>query len=293
VSTSHGLSGGHSETHGLSPDGRVIEIAPHEHEVELDLTRIELALSYTFDDVWDTALRVPYLIRDQTASVRFSGDASAADREAARRNGEIHHRTETYEGFADLEWTFGWRKRDVGWLGEGSVLRLGFGTTLPIGATEEDPWVLGDAGNEHLHIQFGNGTFDPVLDLYCSKPITDQLAWSVYGKARLPLYRNSHGYRGAPEITLSPRLNWLPNKKLSVSGGVTGMYFGYSDWEETGRDRNSGQFNVLAGVSMGYKVTDKVTASFSTLVPIYTDSFSSEDTMDPAPTFSLSIARSF
>jgi hypothetical protein len=71
------------------------------------------------------------------------------------------------------------------------------------------------------------------------------------------------------------------------------MYFGYSDWEETGRDRNSGQFNVLAGVSMGYKVTDKVTASFSTLVPIYTDSFSSEDTMDPAPTFSLSIARSF
>ena len=49
----------------------------------------------------------------------------------------------------------------------------------------------------------------------------------------------------------------------------------------------------MAGMSVGYKLTDNVTASFSALVPFYSDSFSSEDTMDPAPTFSLSIARSF
>ena len=71
---------------------------------------------------------------------------------------------------------------------------------------------MGDAGLEHLHVQFGNGTVDPVFELYFGMPINDKFAWSVFGKARVPVYRNDHGYRGAPEVSLSPRLTYMPNK---------------------------------------------------------------------------------
>ena len=291
MAISRGLAGGHAEAHGLSASGEVIDIAPHRHAVELNLTRFELGLSRSFNETWDAGIRVPYFIKEQTAGVVFPNGGTAADRAAALRNGRIHHRTETYEGFGDPELTVGWRKRDL--FGEGSVFRFGFGFTLPLGDTEEDPWVLGDAGHEHLHVQFGNGTFDPVFDIYLGKPINDKLGWSVFGKARLPLYHNDRGYRGPPELTLAPRLTHLVNKDLSLSVGVVAQYFGYSDWELTGRDRNSGLFTTNASVGIGYKVTDSVTASLTALIPVYTESFGSEDALDTAPTFSLSIGYSF
>ena len=67
VSLSHGLTGGHAESHGLAPDGRVVEITPHRHAVELNLTRFELGLSRTFNETWDVAIRVPYFIKEQHA----------------------------------------------------------------------------------------------------------------------------------------------------------------------------------------------------------------------------------
>lgn len=281
------------ETHGLDDDGNIFETRNHRHEVELDLVRFELGISRTLSASHDLALRVPYLIRDQHASIGFDGGASSGERDAAQKNADIHHRTETYEGFADPELTMGWRATEIPLLGKRSVLRVSFGSSIPVGETEEDPWLLGDGGREHLHIQFGNGTFDPLLDVYVGAPINATLAWSIYGKSRLPLFRNDEGYRGAPELSVSPRLTWLPIRTMSVSGGVNALYFGYSDWEETGRDRNSGQYSFLASASLGYKVTDNMTASVNALLPIYTDSFSSEDTLDLAPTFSLSLGYSF
>ena len=57
----------------------------------------------------------------------------------------------------------GFKKRDL--FKDGSILRLGMGLALPSGRTESDPWILGDSGKKHLHIQFGNGTVDPLLNL--------------------------------------------------------------------------------------------------------------------------------
>ncbi|MFT4638137.1 MAG: hypothetical protein ACI8T1_001455 [Verrucomicrobiales bacterium] len=291
VAVSRGLSGGHAEDIGLSETGAPIGITPHRHDVELNLTRFEIGLSRNFNDTWDAALRVPYFIKEQTASVAFPSGGTAEEREAARRNGDIHHRTETYEGIGDPELTIGWRKRDL--LGENSVFRFSLGLTLPFGETEEDPWLLGDAGLKHLHQQFGNGTFDPIADLYLGKPINDDWGWSVYAKARLPLYKNKYGYRGAPELLLAPRLTYLVNRKLSISAGAAAQYFGYSEWD-SGRDRNSGQFSVNASASLGYKVSEQVTGSLTVLLPLYNKSLaSSEDALDPAPTFSLSLGYSF
>jgi hypothetical protein len=39
------------------------------------------------------------------------------------------------------------------------------GVTVPLGRTEPNPFTLGDLGLPHEHIQFGTGTWDPVVGL--------------------------------------------------------------------------------------------------------------------------------
>ena len=286
-----GLTGGHPETNGVLPSGANIMVPEHFHEIELDLYRYEIGLSRTFGNDFDAAIRFPYFIKDQTASTTLNPTATPGESDASVRNGFIHHRTETYSGFSDPEISLGWRKRDL--FGPGSIMRVALGFTVPIGNTEEDPWILGANGQEHLHIQFGNGTFDPLLEFYLGKPISEKWAWNFYSKARLPFYHNSKGYRGFSEVTASPRVTYLVNKDFSLSAGIVGQYLGYADWEETGRDENSGQFTLLGSLSAGYKVNASTTVSASVLLPIYSKTFSDEDVLDPTPTFSLSVGYSF
>tara|TARA_B100000902_G_C26926114_1_gene724075 strand:+ start:270 stop:455 length:186 start_codon:yes stop_codon:yes gene_type:complete len=59
---------------------------------------------------------------------------------------------------------------------------------------------------------------------------------------------------------LAQRFTYLINRKLSFSTGTVAQYFGYSRWEECGRDENSGQLNAHTSLSIGYKQNDQVTA---------------------------------
>jgi hypothetical protein len=290
VSTSRGLSGGHPETEGVTPEGRVVEVTPHAHTVDLDLTRYEFSLSRTFDETWDSVLRVPYFIKEQTAGVVFPQGGSAEDRGAAHRSGRNHHRSATYQGFSDFELGLGWRKKDV--LGEDSVVRLSFGLALPVGETQPDPLVAGDRGVEHLHIQFGNGTFDPLLDVYVGIPLAEKWAFSLYSKARIPLYENGHDYRGSIESMVLPRVTYLPTAAFSLAGGIAANYYGYAEWDGR-RDPNSGQFSLSASFSAGYKFSEHLTGSLGVILPLLTESFSGDDALDPSPTFSLSMAWTF
>jgi len=290
VSTSRGLKGGHPEIEGIAEDGSVIEVGDHAHRVEMDLTRFEFSLSRTFDKSWDVVVRVPYFLKDQTAETVFPNAISEEDKAAAIRLGNAHHRTDTYEGFSDLEVSVGWRK--TSFLLEGSVFRFSLGVTVPVGDTENDPLVAGDAGLEHLHVQFGNGTFDPLVDFYFGLPLNERFAVSLFGRGRFPFYENDQGYQGSLEGTLGPRLTWLPHKRWSFSAGMTGSYYGYSEWSNR-RDPNSGQFSLNASLGFGVKITDQLTASLNALLPVYTKTFSGEDSLDPAPTFSLSAGWTF
>jgi hypothetical protein len=290
-STSRALLGGHPETDGITADGKVIEVSEHRHRVELDLTRYEIGLSHTFNETWDAFLRAPYFIKDQRAEVEFDRDTPADERAAAIRNGEYHHRSATYEGWSDFELGLGWRKR--GLLGEKSVFRFSLGTTLPVGEYEkDDPLRAGEDGREHLHIQFGNGTFDPLIDFYLGLPMSEKWALSLYGKGRFPLYENDAGYFPGIEAALLPRITFLPTKDLSFSTGLAANYYGYSEWNGV-RDPNSGQFTLNAALGAGWKVNEHLSASVSVLLPVYTKTFIGEDSLDPSPVFSTSISWVF
>jgi len=276
---------------GLTSSGSLVSSPLHRHQVDIDIHRAELAISHMFANEVDLQLRIPYFIKDQTSSIEFLEQATAEQSANARRNSDIHHRTERYEGFGDAEFTVGWRS--YGLLTDDDTLRIGLGLTIPFGSTEENPWRPEEAGLEHLHIQFGNGTVDPIIDLYYGHAFNDRWAASLFAKTRLPFYENSKGYQGSIEAVISPGIQFRPSPRLSLSGGLTGNYLGRSQWSETGTDPNSGAFLAYASLGAGYIFGDAVTGSLSVNVPIYSDLFGEEDGLDAAPIISLSISRQF
>ena len=177
----------------------------------------------SIDDVWDIGLTIPYFWKSQEAKISFIEQANPIEMEYAERAGFIHHRTEDYDGFGDLELMAGFKKRDF--LKEGSIMRIGMGLALPTGRTEDDPWLLGDLGKKHLHIQFGNGTIDPLINFYYGFQISEKIGLGFYSRARLPFYHNTKSYRGAPELAFSPMVNFTMSAKLAASVGISAEYF--------------------------------------------------------------------
>ncbi len=128
-------------------------------------------------------LRVPYDIKDQEASVGFIEPALEEEKKAMLRNGNIHHRTETYRGLSDLMLLATYDKQAL--FRAGDSLKISAGTTLPTGKTEENPFELGDKGREHLHIQFGTGTFDPLLEANYGIPLARKFRLGGWPSLRL------------------------------------------------------------------------------------------------------------
>ena len=95
--------GGHSETKGLSTVGQVIQISSHRHSVSLSFLRFNMGLRYQLNPKLALSLAIPYTIKEQTARVEWPDHHPTwSEREASQRNGDIHHRNETYTGLNDL-----------------------------------------------------------------------------------------------------------------------------------------------------------------------------------------------
>ena len=97
-----GFEGGHLEDKGLSPAGLVVPVPTHRHAVELDFVRYELGAAYNFAESWDAWLRVPYDVKERTAELELIDPATPLEVAAMQRNLDLHHPSETLEGFSDL-----------------------------------------------------------------------------------------------------------------------------------------------------------------------------------------------
>mgnify|MGYP003978449917 FL=1 len=290
-SISNGIFGAHLSNNGLTSSFDNIEVPTHRHDVEMDLRRASFSIMKSINEEWDATLMIPYFWKIQKASISFLEPANPIEAEYAKRSGYIHHRTENYDGFGDVEFMAGYKKRDL--FKDGSVLRLGMGLALPSGITESDPWVLGDFGRKHLHIQFGNGTVDPLLNLYYGFQINDSMGLGLYAKARLPLYHNNKGFRGASELAISPMVNWTYNEKLSFSAGLSIEYYGYSDWLMSGRDPNSGFLHVSAALNLSYALSESFDIGFGITKPLHQSFYGEGEDFEIAPSATLSLRRFF
>ena len=240
--------GGHLETRGLSPTGDVIQVPLHRHRVSLDVVRFQLDVAYRLTADWDIALSLPYDIKDQDAFVDELAPVTLGEREAILRNRDIHHRDEVYRGFADARLLLSHRLSNL--LRGDDRLMVSVGSSMPIGATEEDPFKLGDAGQKHLHIQFGTGTFDPLAALHYETPLSDALSLNASVHGHFPFYENGKTYRGPMEITETVGMRYQLGEWLALHANHLGLFQSYAYWDGI-RDINSGLiFNALQiGVS--------------------------------------------
>ena len=240
--------GGHLETRGLSPAGDVIQVPLHRHRVSLNVVRLQLDIAYCHTADWDIALSLPYDIKDQDAFIDEIAPVTLGEREAILRNQDIHHRDEVYRGFADARLLLSHRLSNL--LRGDDRLMVSVGSSMPIGATEEDPFKLGDAGQKHLHIQFGTGTFDPLAALHYETPLSDALSLNASVHGHFPFYENGKTYRGPMEITETVGMRYQLGEWLALHANHLGLFQSYAYWDGI-RDINSGLiFNALQiGVS--------------------------------------------
>ncbi|MCH2059966.1 MAG: hypothetical protein MK183_05010 [Verrucomicrobiales bacterium] len=290
-SFSNNIKAGHLSNEGLTESFEGIPVPTHRHDVEMDLKRVSISLLKSINDKWDFGLIIPYYWKSQKASVSFLEPSNSLQKTYAERSAYIHHRTEDYDGIGDIELLAGHKTKDL--LKSGSILRLGFGLALPTGKTEDDPWVLGDLGEEHLHIQFGNGTLDPIFNLYYGFPLSEKTALAIYAKTRVPFYHNNQGYRGAVELAVSPMINWSISEKISASTGIVLERYGHSDWKTSGSDPNSGLFYTGASITLTYAASEQLDIGLGITKPFHQRFFGDGESFEIAPSFSFSIRKSF
>ena len=282
-----GFKGGHPETRGLDPNGQVVILPLHRHDVSLDYLRLELEVKYAFKDNWVLTLRAPYDIKDQNTEVSFIEPATAEEKQAMLNNGYIHHRSETYRGISDLMLLTTYWKQAL--FREGDSLSLSLGTTLPTAKTEENPFKLGEKGLKHLHIQFGTGTFDPLLELNYRVPVTETLGLEAYALGRFPVYENSKTYQGPVESTLGVLLRYNLNNRISLHLNGTSYYQAFAYWDGE-RDINSGLVAMSSLFGISIEAWKDTTLGIDLRTPLLQKLLSEGDAFKQGPTLLFSIS---
>ena len=273
------FDGGHFSRNGNTPSGAAVPVPLYRHETSLDYLRLELGLQYTLAPHWDVIARIPWEQKDQQSSIGFIEAATDAERAAMQRNVDLHHRTTTLRGLADLM-LLGRRRF--------SRFNIAFGTTIPTGSTVDDPYALGDRGVEHQHIQFGTGTFDPLVEASYLQPLSERLTAGVSLNARVPLYENRRGFRAPPDGSLSVHLSRRFNDRLQARLEGTAFAQGYGSWDGL-RDENTGLVatSIAAGASMP---AGDLSLSADVRFPLAQRTLDEGDAFTQGPTFIVSIS---
>ncbi|MFT7622751.1 MAG: hypothetical protein ACI9WU_001926 [Myxococcota bacterium] len=257
------LNGGHAvqEAQRTEP-GVAVADQPHGHELVAIPMAWTLASSFGLSDrlAVDVTLPVHASVIDAGFTDLNHGTIGGFD--------SIHHRDETVAGIGDLRIGLvvgGVLDSELG----GFRLTGRVGLSLPTGAVEDDPFVLGENGQHHQHTFFGSGTFMPELRLDVSYSWTDVslLGWV---DTRLSLYEGPKSYRPSSV----------------VSGGVgVGSGFGLDRWmfslgQEVFHEKaakwsgtpaeNSGRTQLLLALAVHWQVEDSWSLSFTAKTPYLT-----------------------
>jgi hypothetical protein len=243
---------------------------PQQHDQRFYVAELRPVLALGLTDVFSIELQAPLRVVSTNITFRRQdGTAFVPDYE------NIHHRDETLLGFADP-----WLSGRGGWLLGPVSLTARAGVALPIGSTEENPFARGLAGLSHEHIQFGTGTFHPVLAVDAGVNIA-AVRVTGYAQTLLFLYENSRGYRAGNRYMGGVSADTLLFAALRGGLGMDAVNEQPERWDgAVQQDGNVGRTDILVGGNLSYGF-DSFTASLSVKVPVYQHFLSSHHEGDP------------
>jgi hypothetical protein len=231
---------------------------PQLHDQRFYVAELRPVIGVGITDVFGAELHTPLrLVNTSITFRRLDGTAFEPDYE------NIHHRDETLFGLADP-----WLLARGSWSVDALTIVGRAGTGLPLGSTQEDPFARGRAGLPHQHIQFGTGTFYPVLAVDAVYPF-GKATLSGYAQTLLFLYENSHGYRAGNRYMGGVAGDVELIEKLRIGASADVLNEQPEQWNGVvQQDGNVGRTDVLAGGSLSYRF-GKVTALLTVKVPVY------------------------
>ncbi|MBA3542618.1 MAG: hypothetical protein H0T79_23585, partial [Deltaproteobacteria bacterium] len=231
------------------------------HDQTLAISEQRLAVDVGLTRRFSASLMIP--VRIVATTIRYL-DTDGAEVDLVTPS--IHHRNQTLTGLAD-PMVLGAVTGALGPL----RLTARAGVTLPFGSTQENPFVLGDRGQPHEHIQMGTGTINPVLAVEASHGWG---AWRLGGFAftQQTVYANAKGYqagdRYAGGVTLLRRLgdHWSVRAGAEVQGETAERWGGMVPTD----DGNRGRVTVIPGAGASWSVTDHLALDLALKVPVVT-----------------------
>lgn len=290
ISRGAGFEGGHLEDKGLSPTGQVVSVPTHRHDVQLDFVRYEFVTAFELRDNWDLRVRIPYDVKERTAKVEQIDPATPSEVADMQRNLNLHHPTSTLRGFSDFSLLLATRRSEL--FLDQDTFALSFGSSVPVGKTEENPFTLGDQGLSHEHIQFGTGTFDPLLELYYLTPLSERFDLSVSALGKFPLYENSRGYQGPIEVSSGLLAAFNASENLRFRVGWSFYYQSFAYWGGVA-DINSGLISNGAVGGVSYKLSPHSSAGLDVRIPISQKTLSDDgDTFEQGIVVQLGVSYS-
>jgi hypothetical protein len=227
-----------------------------------DFTIAEAALVAEYGLARGVGLSLTSFYRQVTTRVRFQ---DADRRPVVLPNGDIHHRDETLTGPGD-PWAFVVTGKALGpW-----SLAARAGVSVPLGRTRENPFELGRRGLPHEHVQFGTGTWDPMLGFALGRRV-GPTTLVASGLARLPVYENGHGYQAGRRYDASLSADRRLAGRWRVQGGLDLAHEAAERWsgvvEEEG---NIGRTDLLAGLALAREIGAAGALTLQVKVPLVT-----------------------
>ena len=228
------------------------------HDQDIVPGEIRAVAELGLTPMWGVEAQLPF--RMTRTSVRYS-DLTGAPYQPLDPG--VHHRNETLAGLGDA-WLLGrWGTRL-----SGTAVTARAGLSIPLGSTEADPFALGAQGRRHQHVQFGNGTFDPLLMLDVSRTVAP-VDLSAYAQTQLTVYENAEGFRAGNRYFAGLQAGTMVLAKLTTTLGVDLLSERPERWSGVvQQDGNLGRTELLGGLALS-RPFGRTTGSLIARFPLY------------------------
>jgi thiol-disulfide isomerase/thioredoxin len=224
----------------IGPICAVRDEPPQQHHTSLWLFELRLLAEYGIFEKLAVEAVLPLRLAD--TRTRFS-DLQGNPKKLDYQN--IHHPDATLVGLGDAQ-VFAHSG-----LGFGSLLLGGrLGLSLPLGNIVDNPYLLGEQGKVHQHLQLGTGTFDPLLGVDATYGF-GRWSLAVFGFGQAPVYRGPHGYQAGTRllgglVASSTPAGDKPSARISAS--VAHEFAEKWDGHVHTEDGNQGRTDVFVGM---------------------------------------------